>query len=436
MPVPRNRDEARHYPGGISSASVTNHGDHGASRLQSRAMGVRVALGTGLLAVVLFTIYQVIRLQVLNSAPVALQQAEQALRDGDNARAREILQRLRWFAPNDDRVLLIIGVSLNADRRFAEAAEVLGRISEANRQFEEAGIALAASLISDGQLERAESVLHRLSSRYPQSRDCLDRLVRLHLQELRQRDAIALLMNHWKSYPHDLSVLPDLLELQVKQAAPHERVVVLEAANERHPQQSPVVLALARAYAQMGLIEKAQQAFAIAFKLRPKEYETRCAIAEFALDTSDLEKAKSLLESEDHTLDDHYWWLRSRVADQSGDPNLALEHLAKARAVKPYEERYVLLQAGLLRKTGRNDEAAEMAQKAVQLAEVRMRLMKLSNDLDREHPNPEHCLKIAEGLDGLGQHSEAMGWRRIREHVLSSGSQSPRDAESFLNRAQ
>ncbi|MBX3452169.1 MAG: tetratricopeptide repeat protein [Planctomycetaceae bacterium] len=366
-----------------------------------------------------------VRWHVLAAAPTSVQQAERALGRGENARARELLQRLLFFDPKNDRALLVTGVSFNADRRFPEAIAVLSRISENSDEFEQGGVALAATLIVDGDLERAEEVLARVIRRFPRSREPLDRLVRLFLQELRQREAIGLLENRWQRFPDDLSVLPDLLELQVKQASSHQRVQFLETVNKKYPRQGPVVLALARAYGLMGMTDKAEEWFEAAVELRPKDRQTLLTRAEFALEFGDLATAKALLESDELSSNnpeiarsDHYWWLRSLAAEQSHDDESALRHIAQALAIRPRDERYLLKQAALLRKMGKQSEAAALSQHAVELAEVRKRLLKLSNDLDRDRPVPDDCQEIAEALEVLGEPSQAVGWRRIRQAVL------------------
>lgn len=366
-----------------------------------------------------------VRWHVLSAAPTSLKQAERALGRRENARARELLQQLLFFDPKNNRALLITGVSFNADRRFPEAIAVLSQISEDSDEFEQGGVALAATLIVDGHLARAEEVLARVIRRFPRSREPLDRLVRLYLQELRQREAIGLLENRWQTFPGDLSVLPDLLELQVKQASPHQRVQFLETANEKYPRQGPVVLALARAYGLMGMTDKAEEWFDAAVELQPKDCQTLLAKSEFALESGNLSSAKALLESDELSSrnpelarSDHYWWLRSRAAEQTRDDEAALKHIAQALAIRPHDERYLLKQAALLRRMGKQSEAATISHQAVELAEVRKRLLKLSNDLNRDRPDPEDCQKIAEALDVLGESSEAVGWRRIRDAVL------------------
>lgn len=382
--------------------------------------------------------YYLIRRHVRASASITVQQAEQALRRRDNAQARETLKWLLWFEPAENRALLIAGISLNADRRFPEAVEVLDRISESSESFEQGGIALGASLIHDGQWERAESVLKRQLARFPESGDAHERLVRLYLQELRQREAVALLVDRRRRRPDDLSVLPHLLELAVKNVTPQDRLGALETADDKHPRQAPVVLALARAYSLMGMTQQAQDRFQSALELGPYDPVTRILAAEFHLDCGELDAARSLLRPEgplttevftDAFNDDRYWFVRCRIAEQSEEAGEAYAHLQKALALRPQEETYLLMQAGLLRQLGRADEAAQAASRAAQLAEDRKHLMILWENLNHDRPDSTHCLAIAELLESMGEPQQAADWRRVSRAVApleSAGEFPPR----------
>lgn len=385
-----------------------------------RRAGFLKLLGGGVLgAVVLAMAYGLCGWWVREGAAETLQRAENRLRRGDNAAARETLRWLLWFEPAHPRALLIAGVSLNADRRFSEAVSVLERIPEEITDYEQAGIALAASLIADGRFERAEDLLQQLWRRYPASRDIRDRLARLYLKQLRQRDALELMLEHRRRFPDDLSVLPDLLELEAKTVTPHDRLADLEAADRKHPRQAPLVLALARAYWLMGKTDSARGRFQSALQLRPHDLATRILAAQFHLDCGEWETARSLLDppSESPTTDaphdDRYWFVRSRLAEQSGDAPQAYACLEQALALRPHEEAYLLMQAGLLRRLGRTDAAASALGRAARLAEARKQLLLLADRLDRNQPQPELCLQIAGWFDQLGHSELAADWRHL-----------------------
>lgn len=367
---------------------------------------------------------------VRSAALAAHRQAEQALRRRDNAGVREALKWLLWFEPQDERALLIAGVSLNADRRFPEAIALLERIPESSRVYEEGGVSLAASLIEDGQLERAEDVLKQVLARFPRSADAHGRLVRLFLKQLRQRDAIELLLARWRQDPNDVSVLPDLLELAVKRVTAHDRVGFLERSDEKHPRQAAVVLALAQAYALMGQTEPAKVRYQSVLQIRPLDPLSRVLAAEFSLDSGDIKSATLLLDEGSDTVsnafhtfdDDRHWMVRSRIAEQSGDLATASANIEKALALRPNDETYLLAKAALLRQLRRNPEAAVAAGQASRMAEARKQLLLLWEKLDRNRPAPQLCLKIAEGLAALGEPEQAAGWRRVSQVAASRSS--------------
>ncbi len=382
-----------------------------------------VVIGSLATAAVAVAGYYVLGWSVRSAALSTHRRAEQALRRRDNAGVREALKWLLWFEPQDERALLIAGVSWNADRRFPEAIELLERIPESSRVFEEGGISLAASLIEDGQLERAETVLKQVLAQFPRSADAHGRLVRLYLKELRQRDAVEWLVARWRQDPHDVSVLPDLLELAVKRVTAHDRVEFLEQADGKHPRQGAVVLALAQTYALMGQTDKARLRYQAALQLRPLDPLTRVLAAEFYLNSGDIQTATLLLETVSSLVsdafqkfdDDRYWMVRSRSAEHSGELTTAYACLERALALRPNDEASVLAKASLLRQLRRNQEAATAARRASQLAEARKQLLLLWEKLDRAQPDPRLCLAIADGLAALGEPEQAAGWRSVNQ---------------------
>lgn len=332
-----------------------------------------------------------------------------------------MLKWLLWFEPDQHRALLITGISLNADRRFAEAVDVLARIPEDSKSFREGGLALGASLISGGQLERAETVLKRQLTLYPETLETHRRLVQLYLGQLRQRDAVLHLVDRWQRFPDDLSVLPDLLELQVRSVLPQDRVELLETADTRHPGQAPVLLALGRAFAMMGRTEAARERFQAALSLRPDDPWMRLWAAEFFLDCGDVEFALTLMTGSSSSpdvftpehRDDRYWALRCRIAEQLGEPAQAEAFLRQALDMRPYDESSLLMHAALLRQLGRADEAVEPAKRAQRIAEARKQLMIQFDALDRDHPDPAVCRSIAGLLDAIGESRQAADWQRV-----------------------
>lgn len=357
--------------------------------------------------------------KVRSSAAQTLKVAERYLRQKENARVRESLKWLLWFEPARPEALLIYGISLNADRRFTEAIEILRRIPEDSDSFDQGGIALAASLISDGQLDRAESVLRRYLARFPRSADACQRLVRLCLKRLRQREATQVLKEFYRELPEDLWVLTSLLELTAKTFNPHGYVADLEAVDRQHPSQPTVVLALARLFSLIGKPDQAKERFESALQLSPQDPLTRIWAAEFFLNSGEPEAAQKLLSLDfvDAHHDDRYWFVRCQLADQAGKVEEADFDLRKALKLRPNDEAYLLMQATLLRRQGRTEDARVAAQQASQLAEARRQLMVLFDKFDRRQPRQTQCLEIANLLERLGHSEFAAAWRRVGELV-------------------
>lgn len=376
----------------------------------------RLAL-CGAIVVVATVGYCAIGWHVRSSAAETLQQAERNLRQRNNAGVRETLKWLLWFEPTHPRALLIKGVSLNADRRFPEAIAVLQRIPETSDGFADAEIALASSLAHDDQLDRAEAVLRRHLQRIPKSVAAREELVRLNIRLLRQREAVALLLEYGEHGWEDFGALPLLLELQVKPLTPHEIVSSLEDTNRKHPDQPLVVLALARVYSLLGRMEQAQTEFENALRLNPEDSSTNLLAAEFFFNRGDVTVAERLLNSDfmKSVEDDRFFFLLSRLSENSGQVDQALDYLQKALKQRPGEETYVLMQGTLLRRLGRIEESRTAAIRATELAEIRKRLFVLSNEFDRERPSAEQCLEIADALERWAQPEQAGVWRRVSQ---------------------
>lgn len=395
---------------------------------RARTRRIRAALRKVLISCLVILLlaaigYYSIRWSVRRSAPESLRQAEHYLSQRQNERARETLAWLLFFEPAHDKALLITGVSLNADKRFPEAIEILDGIPESSEIYDQAGIAMASSLIHDDQFERAERVLKRYLEQFPEAHDARESLVRLYLKELRQREAMSLLLERLRLFPNETDVLPQLLELEANQVPPHDAVPFLEAADAKHPQQAPVVLGLAYGYSLTGMKEPARTRFASAIKLRPEDPFTRILAAEFFLDCGEPETARGLLGldsalkaravfAEDFP-DDRYWFLRCRVLEEAGDANAAYAQLRKALKLRAYDETYLFMQSKLLRRMGRVEEAMGASKQAAQLAMDRKQLKILLNKLDRNQPDPALCFQIGQLMERLGRLEQAGSWRRV-----------------------
>lgn len=379
----------------------------------------RGTLAAGIFVLAVSMGYLALRWSVRSNVASTIREAERCLRRKENARARETLKWLLWFEPTQHRALLIQGISLNADRKFLEAIQVLERIPENSDSFEEAQFALASSLVHDEQLDRAESVLRRHLQRFPRSVAAREELVRVNIRLLRLREATALLSDFWKPGWDNFGALLLMLDLQVKPLSPQEAVSLLEGTNRKYPNQAKVVLALARGHALQGNTAEAQMQFEEALRLSPNDSLANFLAAEFFFDRGDVGFAQRLLNAESlkHWEDDRFWFLQCRVAEQSGQVQTAYAFLQKALERRPHDENYVLMQASLLRRLGRIEESRSAAISATQLAEVRKRLVVLASEFDRDRPSAELCLEIADHLQRWGQPEQADAWRRVSQLI-------------------
>ena len=382
--------------------------------------GIRVSL---IVLVLAGAGYGSLHWYIRRSAEETLAAAEAHLRRRENAEAREELQWLLWSDPTHHRALLIRGVSLNADRRFPEAINVLEQIPVDSEFGLRAGTALASALIHDGQWQRAEIVLRKQVDRFPRSIESARQLANLYLSQLRKREGDAVFLAHWENNRDDLSILPDLLDAAARSLAPQDRISRLESAHRRHPGQASVVLAIARAYHQMGNVSCAREHFDAALRLTPDELATKIAIAQFYLDSAEYDSAQILVatvtqqEVNESIYADQYWYLLARLAEAKDQFRESYNFLEKAVELNTQDESYLLMKATLLRRLGRHHESNLVAQEAAQLAATRAQLFVLANELNRESPSLHHCFAISRLMQQLGLADQAAGWRRIGEAV-------------------
>lgn len=367
-----------------------------------------------------------------DSRIIALKCAEQHLRSGNPERVRSCLQTLLAHEPSHERALYLFAGSYILESNTSQAINLLERIPQDCETFYESGLVLADLLILDGQADRAETTLKHYIRRFPRSMQARDRLARQYVRFFRYNDARHLFLEHRKLYPDDLSSLPYLLDLEIAIATPHESLPSLEKCDRNHPDQPPVVLALARTYALMGQTSLAERYFRAAMTLNPDDPATLIAAADFFLSAGQINEAHDILAERVaavHTLnldsDDYYWFVLSRFRIQTGQYDDALASLEQAIQLKPLHETYLLTMADLQRRLGRTDESAAFARQAAQLSRDRQRLMVLADSLNRTQPAAYHCTEIANLLERRGRVELAASWKQMagivseRDHPAS-----------------
>ena len=361
------------------------------------------------------------------NATSTLKTAEGFLDKQDTDAVRRSLSWLLFFEPQNRGAQLLQGMSYHMDSRFDEAIRVFEQIPERSREFEDANFALAVTLKLDLQLDRAEQVLRNLLRRFPRSDAARQELVLLYMKEFRKRDAIEVLMDRWRSDPSDLSVLPDLLRFHMEMNTPQADALYLEQADQQHPGQPAVILALAHAYWKMGRIDDAQDYFLKALDKNAGDSSALLLAAEFYVDTGRFDDAERLLGEANSSQapdyagtgnEDRYRALRAKLSEVKGDLKRAFEEADRATKLRPYDKDYLSQKARLLRRLGRSVEAESVAQRLVDMEAAYWSFV-TGKEPDFQNLSPERCREIAEIMERLGHSDQAAGWRIVADNFSS-----------------
>lgn len=292
-------------------------------------------------------------------------------------------------------------------------------------------LVLAKQLLASGQLELAEVALKSHVERIPDSVEALDELRWLYFNQLRTREIERAFEAHLARFPDDVAAAGELLNCEFRKQLPREGIGYLREVDRQRPGQAPVQLALGYCLWKIGELDAAQTALQAALSLRPRHRETRYIVAEFLLESGEVEAASVMLaETPDlknneqapaaELDDDQVWYLRSLIAERKGEVEAAYMAIERASRLRPGELRYVHREGLLLQRRGRNEEATVRLRRANELEGFQSELSEIVLRGRLSEPTPELCERLAELLHECGRDVQSHVWRRAGSRLAVS----------------
>ena len=372
-----------------------------------------------ILAVVLCGGYFGVRGYTLANADDTVREASQLLKIGKFRDARDTVDWILYFDPNNPKALAVAATSAASEQKFAEAVELFERVPDSELSPDDLD-SKAAAFLGNQQWHKAETLLaSSLSGTLDkQSLNRTNRLVRLYVAELRYAEATALMDRYFRE-TSDNTFLMNLVELMATTPSPDAYIADLQTTDNAHLNQRSVKLALASAYALSGRLEDAESQYDQLQAAWPDDLQVQLAAAEFYLQANQNEAASKLIAAARNNTDAAYssrlWFVAAKLAEATGDHPSALGDLDRAISLSVPQEAYMQMKARLLRRLNKSDEAQQVTSAATQLANQRQQLMRLFPDLDMLRSKPEVLTEVSTIVEQLGYPEQAKAWQKLAE---------------------
>lgn len=379
------------------------------------------------------------RYYVLSNADATLDQAKLLMAQQQWEAARESLNSLLRFKPEDPQAIFLVGRSLQLEGQLAAAAAAYARIPAEAKEHRRASQARGLALLHDAQFAAAENAFRHHLEHYPNSKQARDEIKWLLFNQLRTRELEVFLKDQLTRHPGEADLLVDLLFTEIRKQIPRETMDNLATVNEMQPGQANVVLALAQCFWKTAQTESAADYFRHALQLRPAHLETRLLAADFQMEQGQLDAAAKLLTIPDTLAgdapggwrdDDRWCWLSSRLAQLKGDDEAAESLARKAVEFRPNEREYVHGYQALLALAGQTESAERFRKQAAELQRCRARLEVLVLGGELDHLSAEVCREVASLTRTRGDALQADGWSRLAARFPSGGSEGSAPPES------
>jgi len=385
-------------------------------------------------------VYLTLGTVIQHSAATTCREADRMLQIGNPLRARESLNWLLWFEPDHPEALYIVGRSFLREKDYSAAIGCLTRVGKQSFIHRNAHLARIAAMLADFQMENAERALRDHLSQYPDDFKALTQLHGLLLAQFRVEAACDLLVaeirdDNFQHLPVDqqLTKLRMLAKAEFDAGSATSCLPLLLESYDHHPNQSSVALAIGICSWRSGDFDRARRSFKEAYQNCDDALEITLAESEFLLEKGDLETSRSLLDQlSDGTksVSDNakYHRLKSRLADQSGEHEIALTHAMQALKLHPADRELHSRVARLLQKTGKIAEARESYARSHGLAKNEIALWNLTRTLP-EIPTIDDCERVAALYEQLGRMVQARAWSaiatRLKNPTIDGDDQEP-----------
>lgn len=343
--------------------------------------------------------------------------------------AEELARKVLWYSPDEDQGLLILGISLNWQKQFAESIPYLERVRPDSEFSSEAEVTLASSLLNSGWFRRSEEVLVSHLKITPHDTTAQELLIQLFKQTLRFPEIVQLYESRLSGTRDDEPALRTLLDF-LSASASTGAITARLLKNPRLQQEPDGLAALGQAAVLQGDSVSADANFSKALALDPTHLRTIVWSSAFYLSTGRVESASRLLsqcQESDITgpqqtpwIRSEYWRLRAMIADHDNNLNAALNHCELSLQSLPQPET-LSLKAGLLRRLNRLDEATTAATQVAQLGHLDFELLKLSTELRSQPLTAQLAMQASTILEGLGYHAQSAAWKTMAVALSLAG---------------
>lgn len=367
---------------------------------------------------------------VRTRGPTVIADARRLLATGRAPEARQSLDRLLYFSPQDSEALLLKGLAQKQSNELDEARSTLQQIPENARAHRVAAFELALLALQTGDVDEAEVLLTRLVDRHPDFDQAAEELRWLYFNTFRQRTLEKFLEARLARRPGDVDTLRDLLMTEFRSPVPREGIGYLKQVDARRPNQPGVLRGLAWCHWQLGDLEQARREFEQLLENKPDSPEILFLALSYLIEQGETEAGLTMIARIEELRadgpivllekDDRWWWIRSNLAEQSGSNEMALDLLNRALEIRPFELKYIHRRGLVHQKLGRTSEAATDFQRANLLESCATRLTEIVLSGALEQLTPKICLELSELAEKRGRQSQGAGWRLVRGRVPAS----------------
>lgn len=343
--------------------------------------------------------------------------------------AEEIARKLLWYQPDHDQGLLILGVSLNWQKRFEESIPFLERVRSESEFRPEAELSLASSLLNLGWYRRSETIAASHLASNPDNSLMQGLLIRIYRQTIRLPDVVRVYESQLRGTAADEATLRSLLDVLAGKVSPSAVIEKLEQCPRRR-QEPDVMAALGQAAVLQGNLTSAADSFELALELDPTSPRIILWASDFHASSGQVHLAESLLKRIDERIVSpslqtpwncaEYWRLRAVIDDHQDRINAALEHCNASLQYRIQPET-LSLKAGLLRKLKQPVEASETSAQLAAHGSHDFELLKLATELRAQPITLEHATRASTALEGLGYRRQAASWDAIADQLSGSG---------------
>ncbi len=299
--------------------------------------------------------------QAPDEAQVLLARANVALDLQDWATADRLADQVLELNARQGGARLVKALALLAQRRPAQAEEILFSLKTDFPQWPDAHYSFAQAALANGHEQIARDALRAVTVLEPGHPGASRHLAEYLLRHGFRAEALQDAQSYYQAHPAD----PQALRLYVRALTETDRRTraqeVLAEARTRHAQNPEVLAAVMESYRYLGQTAEARQVAQAVLALTPASVGQSLALAQAAAFDGQTARAETILQG---LLDAHgqqpvVLFAGARLYAQTGRLMQAVELAGRAVALAPQEEPLRLLLARLLLDTGQVAEALE-----------------------------------------------------------------------------